>query len=107
MKQSSPYAFRDSDRVKEMYEMRTIKKGIESPFRDGKGARISMHKRTTTPKVDPVIPEDKTCFITQTNYIFPNILHRTKDKLDLGRYKAARSVENSRGTGGLPRSVIA
>ena len=100
MKQSSPYAFRDSDRVKGIYEMRTIQKGIESPFKEGKSTRISMHKRTSTLKVNPVVPDDNACFITQTNYIFPNILHRTRDKLDMGRYKAARSVENSRGTGG-------
>lgn len=94
---NSPYAFRDSDRVQEIYEQKTIKNGIDSPFRQTYDPRLTMARRTQTPKKNPIVQEDNACFITQTNYIFPNILNRTRDHLDLGRYKASRSVEHSRG----------
>ena len=102
MKTNSPYAFRSSDRVNELNELRSIKKGMQSPFKETPAPRISLKKRaTSTSKTNPVKVEDPSCFITQTNYIFPNILHRTRDKLDYSRYKAAvRSMEQSRGKSG-------
>lgn len=100
MKQKSPYGFRDSDRLREYYEQQSIRKGIQSPFKQDGALRMRLSKRSSTPQKDPIIAEDNSCFITQTSIIFPNILNRTRDHLDLGRYKAARSVEHSRGRHG-------
>lgn len=98
IKEYSPYAFRSSDRVRDRAEHLRIQNGIKSPLRDKNRGMTSTGKGSTRPMEDTVIPEDNACFITQTNYIFPNILHKTRDNLDLGRYKAAKSVEHYKGT---------
>jgi hypothetical protein len=108
MKQGSPYSFK-SNRVKEILELKNIKEGIKSPFRQSGGQRINMREgQTIRTRISSQMPayEDDSCFITHTNDVYPNMFLRPRDHVPKIYHKRAKTLERSRGRLWLIRSFL-